>query len=197
MDSLFASTQHDGIAGFEGQRDSVDGNVGPRFVDDAHDPKRHPDLADTKSIRAHPFPQDLESWIGELGHVAHACGHQANAVGIQQKTIAHGTGEPRRFQIFAIGFNNVFDIRFQGASHVYEEGVLLSRGKLCQPRGSPACAQKLVAGGESSSHNGCHRLKKLAFNEAPRCGAMNRFLWTDTSLSDGRNAADMNPGTAY
>ena len=70
MDCLFPSAQNDGIAGFNRQPGNLDGDVGPRLVDDADDSERIRALPELQAVGQNSFIEAFTDRIWQFGQLA-------------------------------------------------------------------------------------------------------------------------------
>ena len=78
-----AAAQDHGVAGLQGQRAGVGGDVGPAFVDHADDAERHLDALDGHAVRPRPGFGDPADRIGKAAHHVEAFGHRLDALVVQ------------------------------------------------------------------------------------------------------------------
>ena len=65
-----AAAQQDGVAGFEGEPERVDGHVGPALVDDSDHAERNPLLTQLQSVGQGAAPQHLTDRVRQSGDLA-------------------------------------------------------------------------------------------------------------------------------
>ena len=116
MNGLAAAAEDAGVARLDAQGSSVDGDVGPRFVNDGDDAQGHSHLADMQPVGPVPFFKAAADRVGKLDDLAHAGSHIVNPLFCQLQTIQHGFAHavvPCRGNIQVIGFDNAGRLPFQ------------------------------------------------------------------------------------
>ena len=116
MNGLAAAAEDAGVARLDAQGSSVDGDVGPRFVNDGDDAQGHSHLADMQAVGPVPFFKAAADRVGKLDDLAHAGSHIVNPLFCQLQTIQHGFAHavvPCRGNIQVIGFDNAGRLPFQ------------------------------------------------------------------------------------
>ncbi len=90
-----AAAQDHGVAGFQGQRAGVGGDVRPALVDHADDAERHFHALDGHAVRPRPGFGDPADRIGEPAHHVEAFGHRLDALVVQRQPVERGGGQAR------------------------------------------------------------------------------------------------------
>ena len=103
---LLAAAEDAGVAGFQGQRRRVGGDVGAALIDDGHQPQGDLHLLDDKAVGAAHLRQHPARVIRQGGDGADAVGHGGQPLFVQIQAIQHHVGDmsPGGGHILCVGF---------------------------------------------------------------------------------------------
>ncbi len=76
---FLAAAKDDGVAALDAQGRRIDGDVGPRLVDEEDDAERHADLVDFQAVGPNPALAHLADGIGQGGDFAQPVGSSLEA----------------------------------------------------------------------------------------------------------------------
>ena len=128
VESFRAAAQYGGVARLQTKRGCVRGNVGARFIDDPHHPKRHPHAPDLDAAGQVVHVKDAAYGIGQRNDLAQAIDHAVDACACQFQAIHQRTIQPfggARSQILLIctGQRDVIAVEIVGNG--VQSGILL------------------------------------------------------------------------
>ena len=90
---LASAPEDGGVAALEAEDRAIDGDVGPRLIDNPDDPDRDTHLLDGESLLVGLRFEDGADRIGQGRHLAGALDHAPDALGGQAETVEQGIGE--------------------------------------------------------------------------------------------------------
>ena len=90
---FLAAAEDDGVAALDAQAGRVDGDVGPRLVDEEDDAERHADLVDLQAVGPDAAVEHAADRIGQGGDLAQAGRHGAEPGRRQAEAVDLGGGE--------------------------------------------------------------------------------------------------------
>ena len=84
---LFAAAQNDGVAALHAQTCCVNGDIGPRFVNEEDDAERHADFVNLQPIRSDVAIEHAPDRVWQRDDFAQALRRRADAFGRQTQAI--------------------------------------------------------------------------------------------------------------
>ncbi len=101
-----AALEHAGVAGFQAQREDVEGHVGARFEDHRDHAHRHAHLAQLQAIVQLSMLQHLADRGGQGGHAAKIVADRPQPVVVEQQAVVLGVVLRHAVEIAAVGCEN-------------------------------------------------------------------------------------------
>ena len=118
-----SALQHTGVAAFQAEGEDVETHVGPCLIDNPYHAEGHADAAYVQPVRPGAFLERPSQRTGQGGHVVHALGYVAQAVGGQLQAVVFGVGRVHERQVLAVFFQQVGGLPVYGAGHVAQHPV--------------------------------------------------------------------------
>ena len=128
----------------------VDGDVGPRLVDDADHAERHPHPADLYSARLVAHVGDRADRVGQRCDFADAARHRGHRGVVERQPIDERGVEPggaRRLEVAAVGGDQGFAVGLERSGDCRQRPVALGGGRTGDsPRGGARAAAEVGDG---------------------------------------------------
>jgi len=167
-----------GVAALEAEDGAVDGDVGPRLVDNADHPNGHAHPADGEAIGPRGVVEFFAHGVGQGRHLADALGEVSQAGGIQREAVDLCGGETvglGRGEVALIGRKDSFGRHRQQRGQLDERGVLRRgrRGGEHERRGAGALGDRGDELGEIGGHGGLRNHEIREKHERKESGGRN------------------------
>ena len=102
VEALPAAAQDGGVAGFQAQRASVGGDVGPGFVDDADHAERRAHPGNAQAVGPVPLGGDAADRVGQGGDRLQPLRHRLDAFRVQGQPVDEGAVDVPARRIFEV-----------------------------------------------------------------------------------------------